>query len=151
MDAQQELFKRLAETRLRGVSIRRIGSERKARIPAQQQELLSANSNLREQILTAGIGRNPEAEKAYLANLDRLYLLDQSYELAPDQPPDAPGMDADLAKTVRYGAMVLQVYGGCLQKSANVQRDIHAIAQRLTDSDHPQAIALGKQLRKLSP
>lgn len=120
-------------------------------IPARQDNIVQQLQELREKINAAGVGATPELEDQYLKLLYSHRSLAQSYALRERSlPPETTSLDAGLMKSIAFGEMLLEIYGGgSLVKSASA--DLERYADLLMQSSDRYAIELGEKLRKLIP
>jgi len=141
---QRQLFKLLAESRLRMQGIRSTHQDAIARIPARVESAQQELEQLRQQIRAEGIGSNRQLEQDYLTLLKEVQYLGQSYDMAPAHPKSTE-IPASLTKAAEYAIMLLGIYGqGALIKGAKA--DLQRAAAPLLKSDSEAANALGKKL-----
>lgn len=142
---QQQLYKMLAEGAARGRDAQRIHKAAMQRVPAMQQANHDELTQLREQIQSAGVGKDPEAEDRYLELLKHRRRLEQlaqmNQELTTVSPEDTP-LDEPLQKALDYGNLLLSIYGpGVLVKAAGADLMAHAATLRQFENDHADALA----------
>lgn len=148
-DPQQQLYQLLAEGSARGRDADRIHKAAMQQIPRQQQATQAELATLRDRIQAAGIGADPEAEERYLELLRHRRQLEQLATMNPAPTPvSTEPADPALQKTLDYGAMLLEVYGGgVLVKAAT--GDISVQIAKLRSLGHDQATRLASLLEGL--
>lgn len=147
-DPGAELYRLLAESNTRSRHCLEMGKAAASTLESRHQNMLQQIQQLRQTITDQGLGADPASEDRYLALLSDFRSLHQSHALSQQLPalPDPP-MD-DLSKAVRYGRLLLGVYGpGVLVKGAN--SDIANHAKILRRFEHPQATLIASQLEAL--
>ncbi|MBD2019320.1 hypothetical protein H6F43_03870 [Leptolyngbya sp. FACHB-36] len=77
--SQKDLFRMLAESRLRQKDCSAIRSRSLEKIPQTQDALLREIEQLRDRIRAAGVGQDSLAEKRYIKLLEAKRILDQSH------------------------------------------------------------------------
>lgn len=148
MSPQTELFKLLAESKLRMHHMNGVHQKAIASIPAKQDARIARLNQLREGIWSAGVGRNKTAENQYLSLLEGQRIYDQSYSMGSSSTILDEAIPGELMKTIEYGKMLLDIYStGDLVKGASA--DLQAIASQLTAMPFPSAQAIGSSLQVL--
>jgi hypothetical protein len=149
-DPGAALYKLLAEANTRSRHCLEMGKAATATLEDRHQAMLADMQQLRQTIAEQGLGTDLASEDRYLELLRDFRSLHQSHALAQQLPemPEPP-MDEELAKAVRYGQLLLGVYGpGVLVKQAIADLSSHIKALRRFD--HPQTIALATQLEAIA-
>lgn len=147
---QTQLYKMLAESSLRARHISSIHAQHTSTIPQRQQAIADEMQQLREQIYSAGIGGNVDAEDRYMELLEHQGYLDDSWEMRPATPeatqPEA--IPSELQKAIAYGEMLVSVYGGgALVKGASA--DLGYWADFLGSMPYDRALQASKKLQEL--
>lgn len=145
-DPGAELYRLLAESNTRSRHCLEMGKAAASTLEDRHQLMLQQIQQLRQTITEQGLGADPASEDRYLELLSGFRSLHQSHALSQQLPklPEPP-LDEELAKALRYGQLLLTVYGpGLLVKQAIA--DVASHAKALRRFEHPQAIAIAEQL-----
>ncbi|MDA0673804.1 MAG: hypothetical protein O3C67_08905 [Cyanobacteria bacterium] len=148
-DPGAQLYQLLAESNTRSRHCLQMGKAAASTLDRRHQQMLVEIGQLRQKIAGQGLGADPASEDRYLELLRDFRSLHQSHALSQQLPEmSEPPMGEELAKAVRYGRLLLEVYRpGILVKQASA--DISSHINALRRFEHPQANALATKLATL--
>lgn len=149
-DPGAALYRLLAESNSRAKHCLSISKSAAKSLEGRTQGMAQQIAELRQTIQAQGLGTDPASEDRYLELLRDYRSLHQSSALNRHIPEPPTPIPSELAKTLRWGHLLLSVYGGQRRLIKGCLTDIWNARQELAKWNDPRAIALESQLANLT-